>query len=52
MQLVKDEVEIFNKDIKLAVTSHWLTSQEARQGKQHESIVLTVKSEQELQKVL
>ncbi len=52
MQLVKDEVETFNKDIKLAILSHWLTSEEARQEKQHESIVLTVKTEQEVQKAL
>ena len=52
MKLVKDEVETFNKDIKLAMLPHWLTSKEARQGKQHGSIVLTVKTEQELQKAL
>ncbi len=52
MQLVKDEVETFNKDINLAILSHWLTSEEARQEKQHESIVLTVKTEQEVQKAL
>ena len=48
MQLVKDEVEIFNKDIKLAILPHWLTSEEDRKEKHHESIVLTVKSEQEV----
>ena len=52
MQLVKDEVKIFIKDIKLAVLPHWLISEEARQEKQHDFIVLTVKSEQELQKAL
>jgi len=52
MQLVKDEVETFNKDIKLAMLPHWLTSEEARQGKQHDSIVLTVKTHQEVQSAL
>jgi hypothetical protein len=52
MQLVKDEVETFNKDIKLAMLPHWLTSEEARQGKQHGSIVLTVKTNQEVQNAL
>jgi len=52
MQLVKDEVETFNKDIKLAMLPHRLTSEEARQQKQHDSIVLTVKTNQEVQNAL
>jgi len=52
MQLVKDEVEIFNKDLKLACLLIWLTSAEARQEKQHESVILTFKTESELKKAL
>jgi hypothetical protein len=33
LNLVKDEIETFNKDLKLACLPVWLTSEEARQGK-------------------
>jgi hypothetical protein len=48
----KDEIETFNKDLKLACLPVWLTSEEARQGKLHESVILAFKSEEEAKKAL
>jgi hypothetical protein len=45
-------IETFNKDLKLACLPVWLTSEEARQGKLHGSVILAFKSEEEAKKVL
>jgi len=52
MQLVKEEIEIFNKDLKLTCLSTWLTSEEIQSQKVHFSVILTFKSDQETKKVL
>jgi len=52
LNLVKDEIETFNKDLKLACLPVWLTSEEARQGKLHESVILAFKSEEEAKKAV
>ena len=52
MSLVKNEIETFNKDMKLTCLPVWLTSDEARQGKLHGSVILAFKSEQEVKKAL
>jgi len=45
---LKDKVETFNKDLKLACLLRWLTSAEAREEKQHGSVILTFKTESEV----
>jgi len=52
MQLVKEEIETFNKDLKLTCLSTWLTSEEIWSQKAHFSVILIFESDQETKKVL
>lgn len=52
MQLAKEEIETFNKDLKLACLSTWLTSEEIQSQKAHSSVILTFESDQETKKAL
>lgn len=52
MQLVKEEVKIFNKNFKLTCLSTLLTSEEVRSQKAHFSVILTFNSDQETKKAL
>ena len=52
MALIKEEIELFNKDMKLATMPQWLTSEEARKNKMHASIILSFKTNQEVQRAL
>lgn len=42
MKLLKSEIEIFNREITLALNPMWLTKEENRVLKKHSSIILTV----------
>jgi len=52
MQLAKEEIETFNKDLKLACLSTWLTSEEIQSQKMHSSVILVFGSNQEVKKAL
>ena len=52
MQLVKEELEIFNKDLKLVCLLTWLTSEEVQSQKVHFSVILVFDSDQEIKKAL
>ena len=44
LSLLKDEIEIFNPDLKLLKNSIWISSQENRQAKRHASIFIAVEN--------
>ena len=52
MQLLKEEVETFNKDFKLVCLPTWLTSEEVQSQKAHFSVILAFGSDQEAKKAL
>ena len=52
MQLAKEEIETFNKDLKLACLPTWLTSEETQSQKAHSSVILAFGSDQETKKAL
>jgi len=52
MQLLKEEVETFNKDFKLVCLPTWLTSEEVQSQKAHSSVILAFGSDQEAKKAL
>jgi hypothetical protein len=52
LSILRDEIEIFNKDLKLLRDSSWLSSVENRQNKRHASIVFAVESAEQAQKAV
>ncbi len=52
LQLLKDEVETFNKEFKLASLPQWLTTEANRKSKRHASAVLSFKTEEEARKAI
>src|SRR6266487_2586669 len=49
LSLLKDEIEIFNPDLKLLKNPIWLSSQENRQAKRHASILIAVENAKQAQ---
>ena len=47
--LLKDEIEIFNSDLKLLKNSIWLSSQENRQNNKHVTILIAVENAKQAQ---
>jgi hypothetical protein len=47
LEAIKQDIEEFNPQVKLITLPRWLTRAEARQNKQHSSIVVAVKTQQE-----
>ena len=52
MKLLKEEIEIYNLDLKLLCLLSWLSTEETRQQKMHSSVVLVFKTEKEASKAL
>ena len=50
--ILKNEIEIFNSDLKLLRDSNWLSSEENRQKKRHASIVFAVDNAEQAQKAI
>ena len=52
LKLLKDEVELFNKKLKLVSEPVWLSTEENRQHKTHSSAVIAFATQEEAQKAL
>ena len=52
LKLLKDEVELFNKELKLVTEPVWLSTEENRQHKMHSSAVIAFATQEEAQKAL
>ena len=50
--ILRNEIEIFNSDLKLLRDSNWLSSEENRQEKKHASIVFAVDNAEQAQKAI
>ncbi len=49
LSLLKDEIEIFNSDLKLLKNPIWLSSQENRQNNRHATILIAVENAKQAQ---
>ena len=49
LSLLKDEIKIFNSDLKLLKNSIWLSSQENRQNNRHATILIAVENAKQAQ---
>src|SRR5881394_2148209 len=52
LSILRNEIEIFNSDLKLLRDSNWLSSEENRQEKRHASIVFAVDNAEQAQKAI
>ena len=52
LKLLKNEVELFNKELKLVTEPVWLSTEENRQHKMHSSAVIAFATQEEAQKAL
>jgi len=52
LSILRNEIEIFNSDLKLLRDSNWLSSEENRQKKRHASIVFAVDNAEQAQKAI
>ena len=50
--ILRNEIKIFNSDLKLLRDSNWLSSEENRQEKKHASIVFAVDNAEQAQKAI
>ena len=50
--ILKNEIEIFNSNLKLLRDSNWLSSEENRQEKRHASIIFAVDNAEQAQKTI
>jgi len=52
LSILRNEIEIFNSDLKLLRDSNWLSSEENRQKKRHASIVFAIDNAEQAQKAI
>ena len=52
MQLLKDDLELFNQGLKLVTLPQWLSQPQVRQEKRHSSVVLALKTKEEVTQAL
>ena len=52
LSILRNEIEIFNSDLKLLRDSNWLSSEENRQKKRHASIIFAVNNAEQAQKAI
>ena len=52
LSILRNEIEIFNSDLKLLRNSNWLSSEENRQKKRHASIIFAVNNAEQAQKAI
>ncbi len=52
LSLLKDEIEIFNSDLKLLKNPIWLSSQENKQNNRHATILIAVENAKQAQTVI
>ena len=52
LSIFRNEIEIFNSDLKLLRDPNWLSSEENRQEKRHASIVFAVDNAEQAQKAI
>ena len=50
--MLKEEVELFNKGIKLVTEPVWLLTEKNRQNKMHSSAINSLATQEEVQKAL
>ena len=50
--MLKEEVELFNKEIKLVTESVWLSTEKNRENKMHSSAIISLVTQEEVQKTL
>jgi len=52
LSILRNEIEIFNSELKLLRDSSWLSSEETRQSKRHASIVFAVNNAEQARKAI
>ena len=52
LSILKNEIEIFNSDLKLLRDSNWLSFEENRQKKRYASIIFAVDNAEQAQKAI
>ena len=52
LSILRNEIEIFNPELKLLRDPSWLSSEETRQSKRHASIVFAVNNTEQARKVI
>ena len=50
LKMLKEEVELFNKGIKLVTEPIWLSTEKNRQNKMHSSGIISLATQEEVQK--
>ena len=50
--MLKEEVKLFNKELKLVREPVWLSTEENRQHKMHSSVIISLATEEDAQKAL
>ena len=52
LKMLKEEVELFNKEIKLVTEPVWLSTEKNRQNKMHSLTIISLATQEEVQKAL
>ena len=52
LSILRNEIEIFNSDFKLLRNSSWLSSEENRQNKRHESIIFAIDNAEQAEQAI
>ena len=52
LSILRNEIEIFNSELKLLRDSSWLLLKETRQSKRHASIVFTISNVEQAKKIV